>query len=360
LRSSVFEARARISSPDDPGLHSVCVRISDKTFPAAVTKLGPVSVENKNDFLIRVEATREMDVHWGERFSLTREEKGEDIGEGMILNPLCEAKGKKTPKDIDFLKQLTQGEEEMILALARKNGIHGIAGGEIEQFSSLEKSLTVNFCLKLEEMGKVRILSFSPLFLFYKPSFEFLTEKLVGYLRRNHQEHPKEIGVSRQAIRKRFSLHPRLLSLVLKSLVEQGRIRVSDAYVSLSSHKVFFSPKEEQVLQELEKICLKGEIRSLTLKDLQKKFDVSPKKLDMMIAHLADKIKVVQAKEGFIVHSEWLESLIRDLKESVEKTLTISEFKARTGLSRKYAIPLLELLDQMGVTRRKGTSREIM
>jgi len=31
-----------------------------------------------------------------------------------------------------------------------------------------------------------------------------------------------------------------------------------------------------------------------------------------------------------------------------------------TGLSRKYAIPLLELLDQMGVTRRKGSLREIL
>jgi hypothetical protein len=40
--------------------------------------------------------------------------------------------------------------------------------------------------------------------------------------------------------------------------------------------------------------------------------------------------------------------------------MTVSEFKSMTGLSRKYAIPLLELLDQMGITRRKGPGREIL
>jgi Elongation factor SelB, winged helix len=38
----------------------------------------------------------------------------------------------------------------------------------------------------------------------------------------------------------------------------------------------------------------------------------------------------------------------------------VAEFKALTSLSRKYAIPLLELLDQMGVTRRRGAVREIL
>jgi selenocysteine-specific elongation factor len=48
------------------------------------------------------------------------------------------------------------------------------------------------------------------------------------------------------------------------------------------------------------------------------------------------------------------------IKESGKRELTVSDFKKMTGLSRKYAIPLLELLDQMGVTRRKGPSRLIL
>jgi hypothetical protein len=38
----------------------------------------------------------------------------------------------------------------------------------------------------------------------------------------------------------------------------------------------------------------------------------------------------------------------------------VADFKAMTGLSRKYSIPLLELLDSLGVTRRKGSVRDIL
>jgi len=339
---------------------NIYIHISGNILPVAVKVLEPISPEKKDDLFIQMDVSQEMDVFWGDPFVLSEGKAGKTIGEGKILNPERRTKTKKIQHNIDFLKELLLDEEGMILALARKEGIHGITESEILDFSSIEKELLTSVCLKLEEKGKVRILSFSPIVLLYKPSFESLIEKLISFLQEHHQTHPDEIGVSPTEIRKRFSLHPRLLSLMLRYLNDQHRIRMTEKYVFLSDHTVDFSPKEEKILEKLEEIFSGGEIRSLTLKDLQKKFAVSPEKMDMMIAHLTEKIKVVEAKEGFIVHSDWLEDLIQDLKASKGKTLTIAEFKERTGLSRKYAIPLLELLDQMGVTRRSGISREIL
>jgi selenocysteine-specific elongation factor len=70
--------------------------------------------------------------------------------------------------------------------------------------------------------------------------------------------------------------------------------------------------------------------------------------------------RIIQGKEGFYLHSRWLDELAARLRALPLKVMTIAEFKALTGLSRKYAIPLLELLDEMGVTRRKGSLREIL
>jgi len=55
-----------------------------------------------------------------------------------------------------------------------------------------------------------------------------------------------------------------------------------------------------------------------------------------------------------------LDEIISRIKKFGKRELTVADFKKMTGLSRKYAIPLLELLDQMGVTRRKGSLREIL
>jgi selenocysteine-specific elongation factor len=70
--------------------------------------------------------------------------------------------------------------------------------------------------------------------------------------------------------------------------------------------------------------------------------------------------KIVLGRDGFLLHSKWLDDVILAVRSSGKKELSVSDFKQMTGLTRKYAIPLLELLDELGVTRRKGPVREII
>ena len=82
--------------------------------------------------------------------------------------------------------------------------------------------------------------------------------------------------------------------------------------------------------------------------------------MEKLLALLVERKSVVQGKDGFYVNSVWLDELVAKLRARESKEFTVAEFKDMTGLSRKYSIPLLELLDEMGVTRRKGNSREIL
>ena len=87
---------------------------------------------------------------------------------------------------------------------------------------------------------------------------------------------------------------------------------------------------------------------------------MSTAKLNRMISLLVERKKVVLGNEGLILHSHWLKELIQKMRLSGKKELTVADFKEMTGLSRKYAIPLLELLDQKGITKRKGPVRVIV
>jgi selenocysteine-specific elongation factor len=70
------------------------------------------------------------------------------------------------------------------------------------------------------------------------------------------------------------------------------------------------------------------------------------------------------------VHSEMffhrtaLDKLTRRLRERAsqdrERAIDVAQFKELTGISRKYAIPLLEYLDRQRVTRREGDRRIIL
>ena len=81
---------------------------------------------------------------------------------------------------------------------------------------------------------------------------------------------------------------------------------------------------------------------------------------DAMVALVAERKKIVEGIDGFLLHSRWLDEIIAKVRGSGKRELTVADFKVMTGLSRKYSIPLLELLDSMGVTRRKGSVRDIL
>ena len=55
-----------------------------------------------------------------------------------------------------------------------------------------------------------------------------------------------------------------------------------------------------------------------------------------------------------------LRAILQQHKAEHGAKLDVGMFKDLTGISRKYAIPLLEYLDRQRVTRRVGDAREIL
>ncbi|MCP2606606.1 SelB C-terminal domain-containing protein, partial [Candidatus Aminicenantes bacterium AC-708-I09] len=84
------------------------------------------------------------------------------------------------------------------------------------------------------------------------------------------------------------------------------------------------------------------------------------RKLDAFLHLLTERNKIIKVKDGYFIHSHWIDELILKLKNKKKDKLTVADFKKITNLSRKYAIPLLELLDEMGITQRVGDHRIIL
>jgi selenocysteine-specific elongation factor len=64
-----------------------------------------------------------------------------------------------------------------------------------------------------------------------------------------------------------------------------------------------------------------------------------------------------------LFHTDVLEDLkkeVRAMRAAGIERIDVGTFKDRYGVSRKYAIPLLEYLDRERVTRRAGASRLIL
>ena len=66
-------------------------------------------------------------------------------------------------------------------------------------------------------------------------------------------------------------------------------------------------------------------------------------------------------KNFSFIETRWTK-LIEDVRRLKTKNpkLGVGEFKDLTGVTRKYAIPLLEYLDRQRITRRVGEDRVIL
>jgi selenocysteine-specific elongation factor len=75
---------------------------------------------------------------------------------------------------------------------------------------------------------------------------------------------------------------------------------------------------------------------------------------------LREKILVRMGSDSLFIHQEPLARLRARISELRGETVDIASFKQITGLSRKYAIPLLEYLDRERVTRKTGDHRLVL
>lgn len=311
---------------------------------------------------VRIQVVQPLALRWNDSFKLLNRRNRTVLFQGRVLLPESGESGRKMGKQrrLALLRGLECSEKEMVLAKTRTSGVQGLTERELVEFSFLTKDVLLDISKQLEEEGKIRILSFSPLFLLAQDSFDFLCERVLSYLSEFHDKHPEDFGVSPEKVQRRFGLPPRVLALVLKHLSRAGRISENAENVALRDFYPLPSAEEEGLLKDMEKMYLDGELRSVSLGELQKRFGLSQKKLNRMLSFLVERRKIVLGREGFFLHSKWLDEVIQGIRSSGKRELRVSEFKQMTGLTRKYAIPLLELLDQLGVTRRKGPVREII
>jgi selenocysteine-specific elongation factor len=85
-----------------------------------------------------------------------------------------------------------------------------------------------------------------------------------------------------------------------------------------------------------------------------------PQILDGVIRHLVARGQLVKLPSGLILAAASVAGLRRDLLATSWDRFSVADFKDRFGLTRKWAIPLLEHLDSTGATRRLGDDRMVV
>jgi selenocysteine-specific elongation factor len=361
VETQCFDAIVDFTLASEKEASRVLLRFRGIAVQASLHFYNSSKGEKLGETFVQVLTSHPITVKWKDGFKVQKANSDDLLGEGTVLNPFSQKVRKsQINKRVAFLGRLTGGEKEMVIALGQERGIEGLPGSEISEFSSLSQKAQLNLALELESEGKVKILIFSPLMIVTQTSFDFLSRSVLAFIESKQKKNMDFIGISENDIWDKFESHPKMLALSLKYLERSGKVRRFDDRIVLADFKMVISPQEEKLLLDMEALCLQGEFQSASLQEIQKRYHLSADKLDRMLSLLVERKKIIKGKDGFLLHAKWLDDIITKIRVSGHKELSVGDFKKMTGLSRRYAIAVLELLDQMKVTRRVGPMREIL
>ncbi|MDT7808633.1 MAG: selenocysteine-specific elongation factor [Acidobacteriota bacterium] len=187
----------------------------------------------------------------------------------------------------------------------------------------------------------------------------------------HHKREPLSRGLARETLRERVFAHaaPELFRAALKTAGEEGSLVAERELVRAAAHSLELSPADAALRDCLEGIYRAAALEAPTLEEAfagaRREAGGRPEHLRKILRLLLDSGALVRVREDLLFHREALERLTAALSDyavahSPERLIDVAAFKELSGVSRKYAIPLLEYFDRERVTRRAGDRRVIL
>jgi selenocysteine-specific elongation factor len=179
-----------------------------------------------------------------------------------------------------------------------------------------------------------------------------------------HEEHPLSEGIPREEARERLLPHapPALFDRIVADLVAAGLVSGRER-LAAAGRQIALSGAEQHARDALDGTLQDAGLKPPDTSALPQVLGLDPALVDRMLPLMARQRMIVKLGELYF-HATALERLkaeVRAVKaRQHDATLDVAAFKNRYGVSRKYAIPLLEYLDRERVTRRSGDSRVIV
>jgi selenocysteine-specific elongation factor len=207
--------------------------------------------------------------------------------------------------------------------------------------------------------GKLKRIAAAPEWFVVPAWFEERGEALAGVLKEFHRANPLQTGMSKEEARAQVLAEAP--AFVFEALLGESEDAVAEGdTVRLKSHRVALAGDEEAAQRKIEEAFERAGLAVPSTQEVLAGTGIDPARSRTLLQILLRQQSLVKVSEDLIFHRTALDSLRGLLAARRGARFQVGEFKQWTGVSRKYAIPLLEFLDRQRLTRREGDSRVIL
>ncbi|MEP6850543.1 MAG: selenocysteine-specific translation elongation factor [Acidobacteriota bacterium] len=307
----------------------------------------------------------------GERFILRSYSPQMTTAGGTVLDA---RPGRHRKKDLPSVRSLLAsieralgGSAELMRVFVESSGEVGLIKSELQARTGF-RSQILDEELK-ENVEKRSLIAAGDTYL-SNTNFRILKGNILAKVETHHCDEPLSKGISRETLREQLFAHTGfdVFKHVLADLERDGTILVEKDTIRLAAATRQISSEDEIVRDRLRKTYAESGLEVPRFADAlaaaTKDAKIRPEHARKLFQLLLDAGEIVKVTDEFFFSRAALNNVIEKLHDFARKTsdglIDVPKFKEIAGISRKYAIPLLEYFDREKITSRARDKRLIL
>ena len=299
----------------------------------------------------------------GDRFILRAYSPPNTIGGGVVVDPEPPRGAIRTGTGQERFRRLHPGAvlEGVLVAFVEERGYRGLPRAAVLSRAGASPDEGDRAIARLVSARRIAVVGD---LLISRELLDRTAESLVATLAAHHASDPLSEGLHREEARER--LMPRapaaVFDAVVAPLAASGKV-ASRERLSLVGHSVSLSSEELRIRDALVRLYFDAGLAPPDQTSARAAVGGDDRTADRIVALLIRQRALVKV-DTLLFHADRLEALKEDLRRlkggGQTIRLDVGTFKERYGVTRKFAIPLLQYLDRERVTRRVGDSRVLV
>jgi selenocysteine-specific elongation factor len=314
-------------------------------------------VEPGQEIFVRVRLPEPALLLPGDRFIIREFSPVVTIGGGSVLDAAPIGRSLPEPRDLELL---AGPDRASILTLRVERRRHaGISVADLVKETGWTARLIEGQLAKSLKEGQ--IIRISDMFL-SRSAWEDLQRQVISTVSQFHQKNPLSPGISKQELRDASLSHSVIFDSALDTLVRTKKLEIAGEIVHLPGRGIEMKEEETESKVKIEAAFASAGLKVPALHEVLAGLKLDRQRAQKIVTLLLREKILIKISDELVFHRSALEELRRKIAQQKSKSprMDVAQFKELTGVSRKYAIPLLEYLDRIRVTRRVGDVREIV
>jgi len=303
----------------------------------------------------------------GDRFVIRSYSPQRTIGGGTILDAFAT---KYRARELAAARERLQaihdgGQRQIVAALVSGSEKHGLSVADLITRTGWREDIVKSASAEACRQGSVAEIGYHLFSSSIINEFQQTIEKDVAA---HHKAEPLSRGLALEVLRGRHFAHlsPELFRALLRAFEKDQLLVVEKDIVRAPEHMRAVSGADAALRDKFDAIYREAKLAPPNLSEALARAGMTGAQQQYgrkVLQLLIDAGTLVRVDGDMLFHRAALDELIAKLRAHAKQqgpAIDVPAFKDLAGISRKYAIPLLEYLDRQRVTRREGDRRIIL